>query len=265
MTDTRIARRTFAVGGAASVGLGALAACSSDDGDATESASPSTSASPTEAATGADTTCVLTSEVTEGPYYLDDALERTDITEGKTGAPLALQITVVDADGCTPLANAMVEIWHCDAWGYYSGFTTANPGGSAPAEDGTGDDETFLRGFQITDDAGQVAFTTIVPGWYTPRATHIHVKVHTGGTVDDAEYEDGAVIHTGQFFFDDDTVLALDEVEPYSEHTGDHTLLDDDMVYTGGGVQDGLLTLTANDDTDPSAGYAATITVGVTP
>jgi protocatechuate 3,4-dioxygenase beta subunit len=207
--------------------------------------------------------CVLTTEMTEGPYYLDGMRQRADITEGKPGSPLALRITVVDATTCEPLSDAAVEIWHCDQWGYYSGYTDNSPGGDVPPLDGVGDDDAFLRGFLVSDDAGQVEFATIVPGWYGGRVTHIHAKVHVGGTVDDGEYEGGTTVHTGQFFFDDDVVFALDEHEPYSRHTGGHLRLDEDAIYTGGGVTDGLLELTASDDADPMAGYVGTITVGV--
>ena len=99
--------------------------------------------------------------VTEGPYYLDGALVRKDITEGKSGVPLTLRLTVVDAtDGCTPVKGAAVEIWHCDAWGYYSGYTTANPGGSAPAESEEGDSADDRRHGDRQIDDCKVALTT---------------------------------------------------------------------------------------------------------
>ncbi|MEU6301593.1 intradiol ring-cleavage dioxygenase [Streptomyces chartreusis] len=211
----------------------------------------------------------LMSSVTEGPYYLDGALVRKDITEGKSGVPLTLRLTVVDAtDGCTPVKGAAVEIWHCDAWGYYSGYTTANPGGSAPAEseDGsTADDDTYLRGYQIAGANGVVKFETIFPGWYTPRTCHIHLKVHTGGQKEDGTYEGGKVNHTGQLFFDDTIAEEIFTLEPYSKHSGSYTTLDDDMVYDGGGASSGLLTLEAVHKKDPSKGYKGFLTVAVDP
>jgi protocatechuate 3,4-dioxygenase beta subunit len=171
----------------------------------------------------------LMTSVTEGPYYLDGALVRKDITEGKAGVPLTLRLTVVDAtDGCTPVKGAAVEIWHCDAWGYYSGYTTANPGGSAPAESEEGDsanDLTYLRGYQVANANGVVKFETIFPGWYTPRTCHIHVKVHTGGEKEDGTYEGGKVNYTGQLFFADDIAEEIFTLEPYSKHTGSYTVL----------------------------------------
>ncbi|MFF7074233.1 intradiol ring-cleavage dioxygenase [Streptomyces pseudovenezuelae] len=228
-----------------------------------------TEATATASATATDACMTLMSSVTEGPYYLDGALVRKDITEGKSGVPLTLRLTVVDAtDGCTPVKGAAVEIWHCDAWGYYSGYTTANPGGSAPAEseDGsTANDATYLRGYQIANANGVVKFETIFPGWYTPRTCHIHVKVHTGGEKEDGTYEGGKVNYTGQLFFDDTIAEEIFALEPYSRHSGSYTTLDNDMVYDGGGASSGLLTLKAVHKADPSKGYKGSLSLAVDP
>ncbi|WP_330325769.1 intradiol ring-cleavage dioxygenase [Streptomyces pseudovenezuelae] len=228
-----------------------------------------TEATATASATATDACMTLMSSVTEGPYYLDGALVRKDITEGKSGVPLTLRLTVVDAtDGCTPVKGAAVEIWHCDAWGYYSGYTTANPGGSAPAEseDGsTANDATYLRGYQIANANGVVKFETIFPGWYTPRTCHIHVKVHTGGEKEDGTYEGGKVNYTGQLFFDDTVAEEIFALDPYSRHSGSYTTLDNDMVYDGGGASSGLLTLKAVHKTDPSKGYKGSLSLAVDP
>ncbi|WP_329265621.1 intradiol ring-cleavage dioxygenase [Streptomyces pseudovenezuelae] len=228
-----------------------------------------TEATATASATATDACMTLMSSVTEGPYYLDGALVRKDITEGKSGVPLTLRLTVVDAtDGCTPVKGAAVEIWHCDAWGYYSGYTTANPGGSAPAEseDGsTANDATYLRGYQIANANGVVKFETIFPGWYTPRTCHIHVKVHTGGEKEDGTYEGGKVNYTGQLFFDDTIAEEIFALDPYSRHSGSYTTLDNDMVYDGGGASSGLLTLKAVHKADPSKGYKGSLSLAVDP
>ncbi|MDR6977076.1 protocatechuate 3,4-dioxygenase beta subunit [Streptomyces sp. 3330] len=268
--DSSITRRralavtggTVAAGGLAVAGYQAAFADTSADAEA------SASASATSTSTSGSCMTLMTS-VTEGPYYLDGALVRKDITEGKSGVPLTLRLTVVDAtDGCTPVAGAAVEIWHCDAWGYYSGYTTANPGGSAPAEseDGsTADDDTYLRGYQIANANGVVKFETIFPGWYTPRTCHIHLKVHTGGQKEDGTYEGGKVNYTGQLFFPDDIAEEIFTLEPYSKHSGSYTTLADDMVYDDGGTSSGLLTLKAVHKADPSKGYKGSITLGVDP
>ncbi|WP_371566816.1 intradiol ring-cleavage dioxygenase [Streptomyces canus] len=259
-------RRALAVtGGTVAAGGLAVTGYQSAFADTTDTAEATATASAT--STGACMT--LMSSVTEGPYYLDGALVRKDITEGKSGVPLTLRLTVVDAtDGCTPVKGAAVEIWHCDAWGYYSGYTTANPGGSAPAEseDGsTANDNTYLRGYQIANANGVVKFETIFPGWYTPRTCHIHVKVHTGGEKEDGTYEGGTVNYTGQLFFDDTITEEIFALEPYSRHSGSYTALDDDMVYDGGGASSGLLTLKAVHKADPSRGYKGSLSLAVGP
>jgi protocatechuate 3,4-dioxygenase beta subunit len=110
--------------------------------------------------------CLLTPAATEGPFYLGDAHLRSDIRDGRPGQPLRLRLSVVDADrGCTPVQGALVSIWHCDAEGSYSG------------EDGPRDATRFLRGVQQTGADGAAAFVTVYPGWYRPRAVHIHFKV----------------------------------------------------------------------------------------
>lgn len=270
--DTSITRRrALAVtGGTVAAGGLAVAGYQSAFADTATDAGASASASATSTSTSTSSSCMtLMTSVTEGPYYLDGALVRKDITEGKSGVPLTLRLTVVDAtDGCTPVSGAAVEIWHCDAWGYYSGYTTANPGGSAPAEseDGsTADDSTYLRGYQIANANGVVKFETIFPGWYTPRTCHIHLKVHTGGEKEDGTYEGGKVNYTGQLFFPDDIAEEIFTLEPYSKHSGSYTTLDNDMVYDGGGTSSGLLTLKAVHKADPSKGYKGSITLGVDP
>ncbi len=131
--------------------------------------------------------CLLQPQVTEGPFYIDPKLIRSDITDGRPGVPLDLEMQVVAAD-CTPLARVRVDVWHCDALGNYSGF-------AAQGSDATSDAsaQTFLRGTQITDATGLVGFRTIYPGWYRGRTVHIHYKVFT----------DGRNALTGQIFFPD--------------------------------------------------------------
>jgi protocatechuate 3,4-dioxygenase beta subunit len=157
--------------------------------------------------------CVLTPEQTEGPYYLDNDLVRSNIVEGHPGAPLRLGLLVEDAR-CAPLAGAAVDIWHADAAGAYSGFGTAAAS------------RTFLRGTQLSDNTGRVVFQTIYPGWYVGRAVHIHVKVHTGGRE----------VHTGQLYFDEalnDTVM---RTAPYNRRTGTRTRNATDFIYRSGGA-----------------------------
>lgn len=116
-------------------------------------------------------TGALTAQTTEGPYYLSLDLMRADITEGLTGIPLDVAFTVLDPDG-RPCSGSLVDIWHCNAQGAYSGFE--QPG--TPGMKG----KTFLRGTQTVGADGTVTFHSLYPGWYRGRTTHIHFKVRRG-------------------------------------------------------------------------------------
>jgi protocatechuate 3,4-dioxygenase beta subunit len=203
----------------------------------TSAASPTTTsaAGTTTGSTGDGVACILSPEMTEGPYYIDGEAVRRDVTEGKPGVPLTLDLVVVDAGACSPIPDAAVEIWHADAGGNYSGFNA------------TAANTTFLRGVQTADADGNVTFETLYPGWYEGRATHIHLMVHVGGDV----------VHTGQLFFDEginDTVYAR---SPYRDHTGTRMTNEQDGIYANGGAQS-MLQLTEEGD-----GYRGAITLGV--
>ncbi|WP_329598662.1 intradiol ring-cleavage dioxygenase [Streptomyces pseudovenezuelae] len=200
--------------------------------------------------------CTLTREMTEGPYYLDGQYVRSDITEGKTGFPLELALTVVDDDTCATISNALVEIWHCDALGEYSGYV-GNNGHNEP------DSGTFLRGGVLTGTDGVARITTVYPGWYRGRCVHIHVKVHVGVTLtSDGSFTGGTELHTGQLFFDETITAKVGARSPYSANTVTRTTLAQDGIYDDGGAASGLLTLTAL-GSSPSAGYSGTLTLGV--
>jgi protocatechuate 3,4-dioxygenase beta subunit len=137
--------------------------------------------------------CVVVPALTEGPYYVDEKLERSDIrpdtSTGKAddGAVLTLDwvVSKVDGTACVPLEGVLVDVWHCDAVGEYSDV------GSEQGHD-------FLRGFQHTDADGRATITTIYPGWYQGRAVHIHFKIRT-----DPAAASGGFEFTSQLFFDD--------------------------------------------------------------
>lgn len=120
--------------------------------------------------------CTLTATETQGPYPLlailsNSAMVRSDIREGKTGVPLTVNLSIQDLSaGCTPVSGAAVYIWHCDKDGLYSGYNVSNNTGQTGL--------TYLRGIQVTDANGAVSFTTIYPGWYAGRITHIHVQIY---------------------------------------------------------------------------------------
>jgi protocatechuate 3,4-dioxygenase beta subunit len=180
--------------------------------------------------------CVLAPELTEGPYYVSDEKLRRDITEGKAGVPLLLQLTVVNASTCRALANAAVDVWHCDALGVYSGAVANNPG------------TNFLRGVQRTNAKGVATFETIYPGWYPGRAVHVHVKVHVGGSV----------VHTGQLFFPAAVTNAVYRKSPYRTHgSTPDTPNPQDAIFRNGGSK-GMLTLRKT-----RSGYVGAVSMGV--
>jgi protocatechuate 3,4-dioxygenase beta subunit len=179
--------------------------------------------------------CVLTPEMTEGPYYVPAEKVRRNITEGKPGTPLDLRLTVVDASTCKPIKSAVVDIWHADALGVYSGAIARKPG------------TNFMRGVQKTDSAGLARFMSVYPGWYQGRAVHIHVKVHLGGTV----------VHTGQFFFNDALTDVVYKQSPYDTRASRDTRNTADSIYRNGGSRSILKV------TKLASGYRAGITMGV--
>lgn len=258
--DVLASRRiVLAAGAAAAAGIGAskLGTLAQDSGSTPASGAAGTAAN----------ACVLTPELTEGPYFLDGDLIRQDITDGRPGAPLRLKILVNNATTCQPLANAAVDIWHCDARGYYSGVEGNNPGPDAdPALMEQAADLRFLRGIQLTDEAGVAEFQTIYPGWYLSRTIHIHMMVSEDGEAGKT-YEGGQAVHTGQLFFDDaitDQVLLL---EPYAGRQDDlRTLNDEDNVLGDHDDEPGFfLDLQPVSDDWLTDGFTGTITISVDP
>ena len=226
-----------------------LAACASPDQSSTQI--PTVGATQVSSATNPALDCVVRPEMTIGPYFVDEQLDRSDIrTEPsdnsvKEGVPLTLAIGVFDVanNSCTPLTDAQVDIWHCDALGVYSGV-------SDQGFDTTG--QQFLRGYQLTDGTGKVQFLTIYPGWYSGRAVHIHFTIRTKAT-DGSDYQ-----FTSQFFFDDTLTDQVHAQEPYASKGQRDTRNSSDNIFTGGGDQ--LLLAAEGDNTN---GYNATINIGL--
>ena len=165
----------------------------------------------------ARSSCDVTPGQTEGPFYFDTGLVRRDITEGKPGTPLVVALRVVEAGSCAPIAGALVDIWHTDAHGRYSGFPRQGSDGA----DTTG--ETFLRGTQVTDEDGLAQFETIYPGWYPGRTAHIHFKAYT---------EERNLV-SSQLYFPDEVTDAVYSGEPYSERGDRGTTNANDGVSRG--------------------------------
>lgn len=253
----RISRRQ-AIGAAGTAGLSAwLIACGDDDGTgdaapteaATSSTTTPTAAEPAEATGGrisaADFdpagSCTLTAEQTEGPFFIDIDGLRSDIREDRGGTPLQLGLRVRESGSCEPIADAVVEIWHADASGSYSGFGSR---GAAPGSEVPADGSTFLRGGQATDREGIARFETIYPGWYPGRTPHIHVKVTLGSSE----------ALTSQLYFDPETSLEVYDSEPYSGRGEPSVLNDGDSIF------DSSLVMSLS-RTDP--GYRALFTLDV--
>lgn len=174
--------KNMGLAGLALTGFRVLNSCSNDDDSITGDTSGSTdTGGGTDSGSGSGTggggtaNCIVAPSETEGPFptKTPSSLVRSDITSDRTGVPFNIDIIIQNVnDDCNVLEGAIVDIWHCDKDGNYSEYG------------GTGMQQTdytsvhFLRGRQTTNADGQVAFTSIFPGWYTSRATHIHVHVY---------------------------------------------------------------------------------------
>jgi protocatechuate 3,4-dioxygenase beta subunit len=180
-------------------------------------------AGPALAAGAAVTGLTLTPEQEEGPFYVALERIRKNVTEGKPGVPLQLQVKVVTTAG-TPVAKAACDIWQCDATGVYGDESSENTVG-----------KTWLRGVQFTDAKGVADFVTIYPGHYQGRATHIHVKVHVGGKAAGTKYSGGHVSHTGQMLFDDTISTQVYRQSAYAGDTATRVPNGQDHVYSGEG------------------------------
>ncbi|HEY4645381.1 MAG TPA: hypothetical protein VIH25_03775 [Steroidobacteraceae bacterium] len=186
--------------------------------------------------------CVVTPSATEGPYFVDEGLNRSALTSGTTrvqvldGLPLALQVGVyrVSSGACSVIEGAQVDVWHCDTAGVYSDVAAQNTVG-----------QTFLRGYQLTDSAGAASFATIYPGFYPGRTTHIHFKVRSGN------FE-----FTSQWFMDDNVSDLVYSATPYSAYGSRSTRNDNDGIYNSSLLLD-LERDSAN------VGYVGTFTLGL--
>jgi protocatechuate 3,4-dioxygenase beta subunit len=151
-----------------------LPACSSGDESGTLTAAATdegtTTLAPTPTCDDGDEPTV---EQTEGPFFTPDSPERRSLLEpGIEGTRLVLAGTVL-ATNCSPVAGALLDFWHADSQGEY-------------------DNEGYrLRGHQFADSRGRYRLETIVPGLYTGRTRHIHVK---------AQAPDGPVLTTQLYF-----------------------------------------------------------------
>jgi protocatechuate 3,4-dioxygenase beta subunit len=197
-------------------------------------------------------TCVLTPEVTEGPYWIDNKLTRRDVREGRPGLPLMLEFTIVNAKTCKPIKAADVEIWHADASGDYSGFdggSSGGPGGGA----GPATKTRYLRGHQRSDAQGKASFLTIFPGWYRGRTPHVHMKVHVGSA--------DRVVHTGQVFFNEAIQASVYKTGAYASRGSADTPHARDMIFAQAGGSRAVVKLGRRPG--GARGYVGRIVIGV--
>jgi len=243
-------REILALLGGSSVAL--LAACApgaltpaSPTPTATQTGAATTAAAATPAASSATVlpSCIVRPALTEGPYFVDEKLARSDIRSDpgtgavRPGAPLTLNFLVsrVSGSACTALSGAVVDVWHCDALGVYSDVDNARG-------------QKFLRGYQTTDASGSAKFTTVYPGWYQGRAVHIHFKIRPTSS---SEF-------TSQLFFDDALSTQVFTQAPYSQKgTQGITRNAADGIFQQSG---GKLTLNVTKSGDV---YAATFDIGL--
>jgi protocatechuate 3,4-dioxygenase beta subunit len=194
--------------------------------------------------------CVARPQQTEGPFFVEEELDRSDIRSDpgtgavKPGVPLRLTFNIsrISGTSCAPLTGVKVDLWHCDASGRYS---DARSRGSSSVG------ETFLRGYQRTDAAGTAQFLTIYPGWYGGRTVHVHFKVRTAASSAPA-YE-----FTSQLYFDDALTDRVYAFEPYAAGRRRSMRNADDFLFRDGGSQ--LLIVPVQD----AQGYAATFDIGL--
>ncbi|KAF7553689.1 hypothetical protein G7Z17_g3422 [Cylindrodendrum hubeiense] len=204
---------------------------------------------------GANTSCILAPEITDGPYYIVGEKLRSNVieTEWCDGVPVFLEVQYVDVTDCSPVPAVAVDIWNCNATGIYSGISTS---GNYAAD---GLNSTYLRGIQLTDFDGVAQFETIFPGHYDGRATHTHLLSHANATVmpnGTISVWDAPVSHIGQVFWPETLRSAVEELSPYNTNEQAITSNEDDMwsvlqadesydpfphfVYLGDNLQDGL-------------------------
>jgi protocatechuate 3,4-dioxygenase beta subunit len=226
---TRHIGRREALGAIGAAGAAIAFGCGSSPTSPTDSATPTTT-------TGTNSACAVTPTETVGPYPSLTDLFRSDIREGKSGTPLTLTIKVVNVNSaCAPVSNANVEIWHVDAAGNYSQY-------------GTQTAQTYLRGIQTTNSNGEVIFTTIYPGWYQGRATHIHAEVTMNGRS----------VKVTQIAFPESVNNAVHASGSYASRGANPISNASDGIFA-----DSLASELVTPTGDPSNGYAATFQINV--
>ncbi|ORY90130.1 Intradiol ring-cleavage dioxygenase [Leucosporidium creatinivorum] len=177
--------------------------------------------------------CTLTPQVTQGPYYHEAGHPiRQNMAEDQLGLLFYMDVGIIDVNTCEPVEGVLVDLWHANTTGHYAGHADPDPDlyweGPAPYGVRKGlltkfprwnTFETWLRGAWPTNKNGVAQFTSIFPGYYTGRATHVHIKVHTKWEpYQNGTFKTGGIVHTGQFFVEDHINEVIDKIHPYTEN-----------------------------------------------
>lgn len=200
--------------------------------------------------------CRPTIRQTRGPYLTPDSPRRSDIRAGAAGVPIKLELTVIDALWCKPVSDFVVDIWHCDANGLYSGVDNIvfDPDTLQMTDQAIDmKDKSFLRGHQVTGDDGKAVFTTIYPGWYMPRIAHIHVRLIWR----DVEW----TAFDTQLYLPADIERAVYETAPYAARGRNPIGVDRDIVIKGDVASVNDLTVALDRDGD---GYNGSFEIAAT-
>nr|WP_322625927.1 intradiol ring-cleavage dioxygenase [uncultured Flavobacterium sp.] len=246
--------RTMGLAGLALTGVKVLNACSSDDGSITAATDSSTGSGSSSSGGGSSSSgsCTVSPTETAGPFPTKNpsTLVSNDITSDRTGVALDITITVKNVNNsCNVLADAIVDIWHCDKDGNYSEY------GGTQMQSTNYTSVHFLRGRQTTDSNGQVAFTSIFPGWYSGRATHIHVHIYNSA---------GTSLLITQIAFPEGTNSAVVQVNAataygYTKGMSGYTYNASDNVFSDDTTGSEIATLTGS----VSNGFELTHTINV--
>jgi protocatechuate 3,4-dioxygenase beta subunit len=247
-------RKSFIKSGIAALGVAFIAplanSCKKDADTTTTTSTSSSSSSSSSGSSSGSGSCSVTSSETAGPYptITPSSYVRSNIVDGQTGVALTIKITICNTNNsCAALSGALVDIWHCTAVGYYSEYTDT-PGGGYASVNYTS--SHFLRGRQTTDANGLVTFTSIFPGWYSPRAPHIHAHIYNSS---------GTSLLITQIAFPTDICdTVYTTVSPYSNRGKQDTANTADMVFSDS-LANELSTVTGS----VSAGYVLTHTIYV--
>ncbi|KAI1146464.1 Intradiol ring-cleavage dioxygenase [Nemania diffusa] len=190
---------------------------------------------PHETIFASNATIGLAPETIIGPYWVGGEFIRSNVIEDQEGIPIHLDLQFVDISTCAPVPNMLVDVWHANSSGIYSGVVA-----------GAGLNTTFLRGVQISDAEGVANFETLFPGHYEGRVNHIHVTSNRGAKLlDNGTYVGGKVNHIGQLYFDQELIDAVEGMNPYKQNKYQ-------LTYN---VDDFLTSQQASSDHDPFMDY----------